>query len=221
MKAFPPTKLAWWLGNFSRCHAGPIRQVREKISSRVGVDTLKSYLMGMRMVQPSIKHQSSLLHFDWVVFRESSVLTLDRVVFCESLKHLQAVQSLSLLQSISMKTILAICLAIIGLTKAMPITDSQERNHLSEFQLKNLIWSLEAISLIGQSYMKALDTPDTPISNPLMMNKIPRINLPQPSILFYPYEIRNDMKELKQEWNNFEYYKGFGPVTPRPWTYLL
>ena len=172
------------------------------------------------MVQPSIKHQSSLLHFDWVVFRESSVLTLDRVVFCESLKHLQAVQSLSLLQSISMKTFLAICLAIIGLSKAMPITDSQERNHLSEFQLKNLIWSLEAISLIGQSYMKALDTPDTPKSNPLMMNKIPRINLPRPSILFYPYEIRNDMKELKQEWNNFEHYKGFGPVTPRPWTYL-
>ena len=116
-----------------------------------------------------------------------------------------------------MKTILAICLAIIGLTEGMPITDSQDRNYLSEVQLENLIWSLEAMSLIGQSYMKLLATPK---SKPLMMNKIPRINLPRPSVSFHPYKIRTDMQELKEEWNDFDFYKGFGPVTPRPWTYL-
>ena len=113
-----------------------------------------------------------------------------------------------------MKTILGLCL-VLGLTQAMPIKESQDQTHLSQVQLEDLIWSLEAISLIGQTYMKNWAKPKSRV-----MNKTPRLNLPRPSKPFYPFEIRNDMKDLKKEWNNFEYYKGFGPVTSRPFDYL-
>ena len=113
-----------------------------------------------------------------------------------------------------MKTILGLFL-VLGLTQAMPIKESQDQTHLSQVQLEDLIWSLEAISMIGQTYMKNWAKPKSRV-----MNKTPRLNLPRPSKPFYPFEIRNDMKDLKKEWNNFEYYKGFGPVTSRPFNYL-
>ena len=71
-----------------------------------------------------------------------------------------------------MKTILGLCL-VLGLTQAMPIKESQDQTHLSQVQLEDLIWSLEAISLIGQTYMKNWAKPKSKV-----MNKTPRLNLP-------------------------------------------
>ena len=117
-----------------------------------------------------------------------------------------------------MKTILAIIggLAIIGLNQALTNQPNQEKfQEENQVQLKNLLWSLrKASALVGQSYQEALTGPKP---KPMMMNKIPGLNLPRPSKSFYPFEIRN--QELKGKWDEFE-YKGLGPVTPRPFTYL-
>ena len=117
-----------------------------------------------------------------------------------------------------MKTILAIIggLAFIGLNQALTNQPNQEEfQEENQVQLKNLIWSLrKASALVGQSYQEALTGPKP---KSMMMNKIPGLNLPRPSKSFYPFEIRN--QELKGKWDEFE-YKGLGPVTPRPFTYL-
>ena len=121
-----------------------------------------------------------------------------------------------------MKTILVIigCLAISGLSQALLNQEFQKENHQTEVQQvqwKNMIWSLrKAHSLIGQSYMEALAGPKP---KSMVMNKMSGLILPRPSKFFYPFGIRNDMKELKEEWNDFEYFKGMGPVTSRPFTY--
>ena len=115
-----------------------------------------------------------------------------------------------------MKTILAIIggLAIIGLNQALTNQPNQEEfQEENQVQLKNLIWSLrKASALVGQSYQEALPKPK------LMMNKMSGFNLPRPNKSFYPFKIRN--QELKGKWDDFEYYKGLGPVTSRPFTYL-
>ena len=120
-----------------------------------------------------------------------------------------------------MKTILAIIggLAIIGLNQALTNQPNQEEfQEENQVQLKNLIWSLrKASALVGQSYQEALTGPKP---KSMMMNKISGLNLPRPDESFYPFEIKDDMKELKEEWNDFKYYKGLGPVTSRPFTYL-
>ena len=122
-----------------------------------------------------------------------------------------------------MKTILVIigCLAISGLSQALLNQEFQKENHQTEVQQvqwKNLILFLrKEYSLIGQSYMEALAGPKP---KSMVMNKMSGLILPRPSKFFYPFGIRNDMKELKEEWNDFEYYKGMGPVTSRPFTYL-
>ena len=117
-----------------------------------------------------------------------------------------------------MKTILAIIggLAFIGLNQALTNQPNQEEfQEENQVQLKNLIWSLrKASALVGQSYQEALTGPKP---KSMMMNKIPGLNLPRPSKSFYPFEIRN--QELKGKWDDFE-YKGLGPVTSRPFTYL-
>ena len=121
-----------------------------------------------------------------------------------------------------MKTILVIigCLAISGLSQALLNQEFQKENHQTEVQQvqwKNMIWSLrKAHSLIGQSYMEALVGPKP---KSMVMNKMSGLILPRPSKFFYPFGIRNDMEELKEEWNDFEYFKGMGPVTSRPFTY--
>ena len=121
-----------------------------------------------------------------------------------------------------MKAILAMIgvLVLIGLNQALskPNQESQVVNPQTEVQMKNLFWSLrKASSLIGKSYLEA-KTGRRPKST--MMNKISGLNLPRPDESFYPFEVKDDMKELKEEWNDFKYYKGLGPVTSRPFTYL-
>ena len=138
----------------------------------------------------------------------------------------KVIQSSSLLQSAkTMKTILAIivCLAKIGWSQAWLNQEFKKEDHQTtevqqQVQWKNVIWSLrKAHSLIGQSYMEALAGPKP---KSMVMNKMSGLILPRPSKSFYPFGIRNDMKELKKEWNEFEYYKGMGPVTSRPFSYL-
>ena len=122
-----------------------------------------------------------------------------------------------------MKTILVIigCLAISGLSQALLNQEFQKENHQTEVQQvqwKNMIWSLrKAHSLIGQSYMEASAGPKP---KSMVMNKMSGLILPRPSKSFYPFGIKNDMKDLKEKWNDFKYYKGLGPVTTRPFTYL-
>ena len=111
-----------------------------------------------------------------------------------------------------MKTILVIigCLAISGLSQALLNQEFQKENHQTEVQQvqwKNMIWSLR----------KAHSGPKP---KSMVMNKMSGLILPRPSKFFYPFGIRNDMKELKEEWNDFEYFKGMGPVTSRPFSYL-
>ena len=116
-----------------------------------------------------------------------------------------------------MKTILVIigCLAISGLSQALLHQEFQKENEVQQVQWKNMIWSLRKdYSLIGQSYMNALARlkPKSVVMS--------RLILPRPSKSFYPFGIKNNMKDLKEEWNDFKYYKGLGPVTSRPFTYL-
>ena len=110
-----------------------------------------------------------------------------------------------------MRTILVIIggLAIIGLNQAIPNqpnNESKEENRQTEVQqvqLKNLLWTMrKASSLIGQSYTEALAG----------------LNLPRPSNSFLPLRIRHE--KLKEKWDNFKYYRGLGPVTRRPFTYM-
>ena len=123
-----------------------------------------------------------------------------------------------------MKIILVIivCLANIGWSQAWLNQEFKKEDHQTtevqqQVQWKNMIWSLrKAHSLIGQSYMEALAGPKP---KSMVMNKMSGLILPRPSKFFYPFGIRNDMKELKEEWNDFEYFKGMGPVTSRPFTY--
>ena len=112
------------------------------------------------------------------------------------------------------KIFLAICL-VIALTDAAPVK-GPEKILLTEKQLDDLLWSMEAISLIGQAYMEEFGKPK---SRPKMMNKIQGTHLPRPSVAFHPFRIAKGSKELKKQWNGFE-FKGFGPVTMRPFTYL-
>ena len=137
---------------------------------------------------------------------------------------LKVIQSSSLLQSAkTMKIILVIivCLANIGLSQALLNQMFQKENHQTEVQKaqwKKMVSSLrKEYSLIGQSYMEALAR-SKPKSK--VMIKMPGLNLPRPSKSFYPFGIKNDMKDLKEKWNDFKYYKGLGPVTTRPFTYL-
>ena len=109
-----------------------------------------------------------------------------------------------------MKTILVLIvfLAFTGLNQAT--IESQDEKQ----QLKNLKSLVGLVGwLVGRSYIKALSGP-RPKS---MMNKNWRFNLPRPQS-FYPIRIRNP--KVKEKWDDFEYYKGLGPVTPRPFTYL-
>ena len=106
------------------------------------------------------------------------------------------------------KIFLAICL-VIALAQAMPVKES-EKILWSEKQLEDLL------SLIGQSYMEEFGKPK---SRPKMMNKIQGTHLPRPSVAFHPFRIAKGSKELKEQWDGFE-FKGFGPVTMRPFTYL-
>ena len=111
------------------------------------------------------------------------------------------------------------CLANIGLSQALLNQMFQkENNHQTEVpqvQWKNMIWSLRKdYSLIGQSYMNALARPKPKSA------VMSRLILPRPSKSFYPFGIKNNMTDLKEEWNGFKYYKGLGPVTSRPFTYL-
>ena len=109
---------------------------------------------------------------------------------------------------------LAICL-VIAMAQAVPVKES-EKIILTEKQLEDLLWSMKTISLIGQSYMEEFGKPK---SRPKMMNKIQGTHLPRPSVAFHPFRIAKGSKELKEQWNGFE-FKGFGPVTSRPFTYL-
>ena len=58
-----------------------------------------------------------------------------------------------------MKTILGLCL-VLGLTHAMPIKDSQDnQTHLSQVQLEDLIWSLEADRVLTELPITEQDSP--------------------------------------------------------------
>ena len=113
-------------------------------------------------------------------------------------------------KSKDMKTILVIIVffAVTGLNQA--IQESKYENQ----ELKNLQSLVGLVGwLVGQSYIETLSE-TKPKS---LMNKNSRLNLPRPQS-FYPIRIRN--QKIKEKWDDFEYYKGLGPVTSRPFTYL-
>ena len=109
-----------------------------------------------------------------------------------------------------MKTILVIIVFFTFTCLNQAIQESKYEKQ----QLKNLQSLVGLVGwLVGQSYIETLSE-TKPKS---MMNKNSRLNLPRPQS-FYPIRIRN--QKIKEKWDDFEYYKGLGPVTSRPFTYL-
>ena len=53
--------------------------------------------------------------------------------------------------------------------------------------------------------------------SPKVLNKIPNIGNMKPLAIFHPTEVKEEMKEVKENWTDFE-FKGFGPSTPRPFS---
>ena len=53
--------------------------------------------------------------------------------------------------------------------------------------------------------------------SPKVLNKIPNIGNLKPLAIFHPTEVKEEMKEVKENWKDFE-FKGFGPSTPRPFS---
>ena len=108
-----------------------------------------------------------------------------------------------------MKTILVLILflAFTGLNQAT-IESQDEKQQLKSLQ--------SLVSLVGLLVGQSL-TLSGPKRKSMMINKNSRLNLPRPQS-FYPIRIRNP--KVKEKWDDFEYYKGLGPVTPRPFTYL-